>query len=58
MGDGGVIVGGWEYVWAAYVASAAVFVLSALFAHLRYRAERARAAFEAHGSNESGRPRD
>jgi hypothetical protein len=51
----GVIVGGWEYVQAAYAVSGAAFVLYALSVHLRYRAERARGSG---GSNGSDQPRD
>jgi hypothetical protein len=48
VGSGvGVIQGGWEFVWAAYAVSAAVFLGYAVSVHLRYRAERARKEREA-----------
>ncbi len=36
----GVIVGGWDFVVAAYALSAVVLLGYALSVHLRYRAER------------------
>jgi heme exporter protein CcmD len=36
----GVIVGGWEFVIAAYTVSAVVLLGYAISVHLRYRAER------------------
>ncbi len=38
----GVLVGGWEYVWLAYSASALVLGGYAISVYLRYRAERKR----------------
>jgi heme exporter protein CcmD len=49
----GVIQGGWEFVWAAYAVSAAVFLGYALSVHLRYRAERARREREQQDSRQS-----
>jgi heme exporter protein CcmD len=49
----GVVVGGWEFVWAAYGVSAAVLLGYAISVHLRYRAERERARREA---TSGGRP--
>jgi hypothetical protein len=40
----GVIVGGWEYVWAAYGLTAAILGGYALSVVLRWRAERRRDA--------------
>ena len=40
----GVIVGGWEYVYGAYGATALVLLGYAASVVLRYRAERSRAA--------------
>ena len=37
---GGVIEGGWPFVWAAYGVSAVILIGYALSIHLRYRAER------------------
>jgi hypothetical protein len=51
--DAGVIHGGWEFVWAAYSVSAVVLLGYALFVHLCYRAERARAAREGDGPRTS-----
>jgi hypothetical protein len=50
----GVIHGGWEFVWAAYSVSAFVLFGYALFVHLSYRAERARAVRE--GEEPRARP--
>jgi hypothetical protein len=45
----GVIVGGWEYVWAAYSVTAVILLGYAASLILRYRAERRRAgATEVH----------
>ncbi len=38
----GVIVGGWEFVWAAYAVTTVVLLGYAVSVHLRYRAERGR----------------
>ena len=43
----GVIVGGWEYVWTAYGATAAILVGYAASLFLRFRGERLRAEREA-----------
>ncbi|HET7435620.1 MAG TPA: hypothetical protein VFN10_13005 [Thermoanaerobaculia bacterium] len=43
----GVIVGGWEYVWAAYGITAAVFIIYAVTLITRFRAEALRARAEA-----------
>ena len=40
----GVIAGGWEYVWGAYLASAVILLGYAASLIARYRAERRRAA--------------
>jgi hypothetical protein len=40
----GVIQGGWEFVYAAYAVSAAVWIGYALSVHLRYRSELRRRA--------------
>lgn len=48
----GTIVGGWEFVWAAYLVSAAVLGGYAVSVVLRLRAERARAEHEALRSKE------
>jgi len=40
--SGGVIEGGWEYVTAAYVASAVVLLGYAFSVYWRYRRERSR----------------
>jgi hypothetical protein len=40
----GVLEGGWEFVWAAYGITAAVFLGYAVSLLLRLRGERARAA--------------
>jgi heme exporter protein CcmD len=48
----GVIVGGWEFVWAAYAVTAAILVGYAVSVYLRYRAERARREREAGGAVE------
>ena len=45
----GVIVGGWEYVWAAYSVTAAILIGYAGSVIARYRAERRRAAREGTG---------
>jgi heme exporter protein CcmD len=37
---GGVIEGGWPFVWGAYGASAAILIGYAVTIHLRYRAAR------------------
>ena len=42
----GVIVGGWEYVWAAYSVTAAILFGYAASVIARYRAEQRRAARE------------
>jgi len=42
MPEVGVVSGGWEYVWAAYVLSGLVFLGYFLSVHLRYRSELAR----------------
>jgi len=36
---GGVIVGGWEFVWAAYGVSLVVLLLYSVSVHTRYKAE-------------------
>ncbi len=38
----GIIEGGWEFVWGAYGASAAILIGYAVSLHLRYRDERGR----------------
>ncbi len=43
----GTLVGGWEYVWLAYCASAVVLGGYAVSVYLRYRAERKRRQREA-----------
>jgi hypothetical protein len=43
----GVIQGGWEFVAAAYIVTAAVFSTYATSVFLRYRTEERRAATEA-----------
>lgn len=43
----GVVEGGWEFVTAAYLVTAAVFVAYATSVFLRYRTEKRRAAREA-----------
>jgi heme exporter protein D len=35
----GVVVGGWEFVWAAYAVSAVILLGYALSVHRRYRTE-------------------
>lgn len=40
--DPGVIRGGWEFVWAAYGATAAILIGYAVSVHARYRAQRRR----------------
>jgi hypothetical protein len=40
----GVIVGGWEYVWAAYAVTAVILLGYAASLWARYRAEARRAA--------------
>jgi len=45
----GVIVGGWEYVWAAYTATAVILIGYAVSVIARYRAEKKRAAREGTG---------
>ena len=42
MTPGGVVAGGWEFVWAAYGVSAAILIGYAVSVHLRYRGARAR----------------
>lgn len=49
----GLLEGGWEFVIAAYVVSACVFVSYFLSVHLRYRAERRLAEREAAASRSS-----
>ena len=51
----GVILGGWEFVWAAYAVTAVVLLSYAVSVHLRYRAERTRREREAGGAPEAGR---
>jgi heme exporter protein CcmD len=51
----GVIVGGWEFVWAAYAVTAVVLLGYAVSVHLRYRAERARREREERAAPEAGR---
>jgi heme exporter protein CcmD len=43
----GVVEGGWEFVWAAYAATAVTLLGYALSVHRRYRAERDRQRHEA-----------
>lgn len=43
----GVVEGGWEFVTAAYVVTATVFIAYATSVFLRYRTEKRRAAGEA-----------
>ena len=45
----GKIVGGWEYVWAAYTATAVILIGYAASVIARYRAEKKRAAREGTG---------
>lgn len=45
----GVVVGGWEFVAAAYAVSAVVLLGYALSVHARYRAERDRRRREGAG---------
>lgn len=52
MNGMGIIQGGWEFVWAAYGISAAVFLGYGASLVLRFRAEAARAAREAARSPE------
>jgi hypothetical protein len=40
----GVIVGGWEYVWAAYAVTAVILLGYAASLIARYRSERGKAA--------------
>jgi Holliday junction resolvasome RuvABC DNA-binding subunit len=47
----GVLEGGWEFVRAAYLLTAVVFVGYAVSVHRRYRAEKSRA-----GTSGRGRP--
>jgi len=51
----GVIVGGWEFVWAAYAATAVVLLGYAGSVYLRYRAERGRREREEGVAPEAGR---
>lgn len=37
---GGVVIGGWEFVWAAYGATAAAFVIYGITLWIRLREER------------------
>lgn len=41
---GGVVVGGWEYVWAAYGVTALAFIVYGVTLITKLREERARAA--------------
>ncbi|MGA7616120.1 MAG: hypothetical protein WBX15_13170 [Thermoanaerobaculia bacterium] len=43
----GVVHGGWQFVWAAYAVTAAVYGFYVISVVLRYRAERARFRREA-----------
>jgi hypothetical protein len=42
--NGGVVVGGWEYVWAAYGITVLAFVIYGVTLITKLREERARAA--------------
>jgi hypothetical protein len=44
--NGGVVVGGWEYVWAAYGITALAFLVYGVTLIAKLREERARAAAE------------
>lgn len=52
MSGPGFIEGGWEFVWAAYLVSAAVLGGYAVSVVVRLRAERARAEHEARRTQE------
>ena len=45
----GIVVGGWEFVWAAYGLTAAAFLIYAVMLIARLREERTRAATEGSG---------
>ena len=51
----GVIVGGWEFVWAAYAVTAVILLGYAVSVHLRYRAACARRERERGAAPEAGR---
>lgn len=42
--NGGVVVGGWEYVWAAYGITALTFIVYGVSLITKLREERSRAA--------------
>lgn len=42
--NGGVVVGGWEYVWAAYALTGIAFLIYGVTLITRLREERTRAA--------------
>jgi heme exporter protein D len=45
--SGGVIVGGWQYVWAAYGLSSLILAVYVVSVIVRFRGERQRAENEA-----------